>query len=294
VAGRTLSRPHRATATASAVSASDPSSSGAAFAATNTLGPTGTSNRSTSAAPSGPAIRRHGRPRSQVRGQWLVLAAALTVLAGLLVAWSLDRAADRVEVVSVARHVPAGTVIEPGDLTTTAIAFDTPVAGLAPAASLDALVGRVATVDLDPGVLLSTAMWADGSELGAGERTVGALLDAGTYPGGISPGTSALAVSVHGGEGGEVGDAARDGGAADGAGSADVTVRVLDADVDARGALRVTLAVPAADAPRIARLAATDGLVLVGVPAAGVPTAGVAGPAGPAADGRAVPGNGMP
>jgi len=289
VAGRTLSRPHRATATASAVSASDPSSSGAAFAATNTLGPTGTSNRSTSAAPSGPAIRRRGRPRSQVRGQWLVLAAALTVLAGLLVAWSLDRAADRVEVVSVARHVPAGTVIEPGDLTTTAIAFDTPVAGLAPAASLDALVGRVATVDLDPGVLLSTAMWADGSELGAGERTVGALLDAGTYPGGISPGTSALAVSVHGGEGGEVGDAARDGGAADGAGSADVTVRVLDADVDARGALRVTLAVPAADAPRIARLAATDGLVLVGVPAAGV-----AGPADPAADGRAVPGNGMP
>ena len=221
-----------------------------------------------------------------------MLAAALTVLAGLLVAWSLDRAADRVDVVSVARHVPAGTVIEPGDLTTTAIAFDTPVAGLAPAASLDALVGRVATVDLNPGVLLSTAMWADGSELGAGERTVGALLDAGTYPGGISPGTSALAVSVHGsegGEGGEVGDAARDGGAADGAGSADVTVRVLDADVDARGALRVTLAVPAADAPRIARLAATDGLVLVGVPAAGV-----AGPADPAADGRAVPGNGMP
>jgi len=215
----------------------------------------------------------------------LVLAAALTVLAGVLVAWSLDRAADRVDVVSVARHVSAGTVIQPGDLTTTAIAFDTPVFGLAPAASLDALMGRVATVDLDPGVLLSTGMWADGSELGADERTVGALLDAGTYPGGIAPGTSALAVSVHGGEGGEggeggdsgeVGDVARDGGAADGAdGSADVMVRVLDAEVDARGALRVTLAVPSADAPRIARLAATDGLVLVGVPAAGVPVAGV-------------------
>jgi hypothetical protein len=111
--------------------------------------------------------------RTQVRAQWLVLAAALTVLAGVLVAWAIERAADRVDVVSVARPVPAGTVIQADDLTTTAIAFDEPVVGLAPAASLDALVGRVAVVELRPGTLLSVGMWADGTGLSPDERTVG-------------------------------------------------------------------------------------------------------------------------
>ncbi|MFN8023880.1 MAG: SAF domain-containing protein [Acidimicrobiales bacterium] len=203
---------------------------------------------------------RRRRTRTQVRAQWLVLAAALTVLAGVLVAWAVQRAADRVEVVSVARPVAAGAVITADDLTTTAIAFDTPVTGLAPASSLDALVGRVATVDLEPGVLLSTSMWADGTELSAGERTVGALLDAGTFPAGLAPGSTALAVAL----GDDTADAGTDAGT-------DVTVRVLDAADDDRGALRVTLAVPEADAARIARLAAADRLVLVGVPAVATP-----------------------
>lgn len=201
--------------------------------------------------PSGP---RRRRTRTQVRAQWLVLAAALTVLAGVLVAWAVQRAAARVEVVSVARPVAAGAVIGPDDLTTTAIAFDTPVTGLAPASSLDALVGRVATVDLAPGELLSTGMWADGTELSAGERTVGALLDAGTYPTGLAPGSSALAVAL-------------DDALADADGATDVLVRVLDTTDDDQGAVRVTLAVPEAEAARIARLAAGDQLALVGVPA---------------------------
>ena len=218
-----------------------------------------------------PVGRRRSAARSQIRAQWLVLAAALTVLAGVLVAWSLERAADRVDVVSVARPVSAGTVIGPADLTTTAIAFDTPVVGLAPAGSLDALVGRVATIDLEPGVLLSAGMWADGSELAADERTVGAVLEAGTHPGGIAPGTSALAVSIRddGAAGDPAGESAGES-AGDESGTTpatEVPVRVLEADLDDRGALRVTLAVPAGDAARIARLAATDGIVLVGVPA---------------------------
>jgi flagella basal body P-ring formation protein FlgA len=195
---------------------------------------------------------RNTRVRTRVRAQWLVLAAALTVLAGVLVAWSLTRAADRVEVVSMARPVPAGTLIQAADLTTTAIAFDTPVVGLAPATSMQSLVGRMATIDLQPGVLLSAGMWADGTELSPGERTVGAVMAAGNYPVDLAQGSSALAVATE----------------ADVAGDAAVIVRVLDVTPGEQQTVVITLAVPEADAARIARLAATDALILIGVPPA--------------------------
>ncbi|MCX6520586.1 MAG: SAF domain-containing protein [Actinobacteria bacterium] len=209
--------------------------------------------------PAAVATARNLRARTQVRAQWLVLAAALTVLAGVLVAWAIERAADRVDVVSVARPVPAGTVIQADDLTTTAIAFDQPVVGLAPASSLDALVGRVAVVELRPGTLLSAGMWADGTGLSPDERTVGALLDVGTHPSGLATGATALAIAIDDAAGSpsSTGSTATDG----------VLVRVLDTRTADRGALQVTLAVPEADAARIARLAAAQTLVLVGVPA---------------------------
>ncbi len=222
--------------------------------------PTLTSSRRGAIATPAVRVADTQRVRTQLRAQWLVLAAALTVLAGVLVAWAIDRAADRVDVVSIARPVAAGTVIQADDLTTTAIAFDSPVTGLAPASSMSALVGRVATVDLQPGVLLTAGMWADGTGLSAGERTVGALLPAGRYPSGIAQGSTAMAIATLRSDTGS--------GAGSGAGEGDdVEVRVLDVDADERGALRVTLAVPEAHATGVAMLAAADGLVLIGVPA---------------------------
>jgi len=194
--------------------------------------------------------------RARVRTQWLLLAAALTVLAGTLVAWALSQAAARVDVVSIARPVPAGAVIDAADLSVTAIAFDEQVTGLVPAASRERLVGRTAAIALEPGMLLSTGMWADGSQLGDGERTVGALLAPGRFPAGTEPGTSALAIGVNAGASGPSPEAV-----------APMTVRVLDATLTDHGELQVTLAASDADAIVIARLAATDMLVLVGLPA---------------------------
>jgi hypothetical protein len=192
---------------------------------------------------------RNTKVRSRIRVQWLVLAVALMVLAGVLVAWALTRAADRVAVVSVARPVAAGTVIGSGDLTTVQIAFDGDVTGLVPATSIDSLAGRVATVDLQPGTLLSAGMWADGTGLAPDERTVGAVLEPGRFPTGLAQGASAVAVPIDGE-------------------AAGVTVRVVDADTTEPGDLSVTLAVPEADAARLAQLAASERLVLVGLPAA--------------------------
>ena len=179
-----------------------------------------------------------------MRVQWLALAAALVVLAGTLVAWALSRAAERVQVVSVAQPVQAGDVIDASDLRISEVAIDADVSGLVPATSLDRLAGRVATIDLAPGVLVSAGMWADDRELLPSERTVGAVLGAGRYPSGLAHGSSAWAIDVRDSSS----RAAADGGAAEPA--PPIVVRVLDAEVDDSGALRVTLAV--ADASAVA------------------------------------------
>jgi hypothetical protein len=201
--------------------------------------------------------------RSRVQVQWLVLAAALTVLAGLVVGWALTDAADRVEVVAVARPVPAGEVFGIDDLQISQVAFDGSVTGLVPATSAADLVGRVATIDLEPGTLLTSGMWAEDTGLAPGELTVGALLEAGRTPEGLSRGDMALAVAILGH--GAADDLAIDP-RATGPAAGVVEVRVLDAQPSETGGIAVTLAVDVADAPTVARLAATDALVLVGVP----------------------------
>lgn len=205
-----------------------------------------------------PAVVRPGpnpRVRSRVRVQWLVLAAALTVLAGVVVAWALTRAADRVAVLSVAQPIAAGETIEAADLVPTDIAFEARVRGLVPAGSLDQLVGRVATIDLAPGTLLTTGMWTDAPELAADERSVGASLPTGRHPAGLARGSRAMAIAV------EVTVESN---------PAPVAVRILDAVVTDDGGLDVTLAVPDAEAAAVARLASNDQLTLIGVPAAAI------------------------
>lgn len=188
-----------------------------------------------------------GKVRSRVRTQWLALGAALVVLAGVLVAWALSNAADRVQVVQVAQTVQAGDVIDAADLTVAGVAYDAEVKGLVPADSLAALVGRVASIDLQPGALLQVGMWRDAPQIAAGEEAVGALLKVGRFPAGLARGDIAIAAPL---------DAATAG--------ITVAVRVIDVQLGADGELSVTLAVPADQSIAVAQLAATDQLLLVG------------------------------
>jgi hypothetical protein len=183
----------------------------------------------------------------------MALGAALVVLAGVLVAWALSRAADRVQVVQVARTVHAGDAITADDLTVTGVAFDDQVKGLVPASSLDRLAGRVAAVDLTPGSLLQVGMWRDSPRLGAGERSVGVVLKQGRYPSGLSSGDIALAVPLDPGT----------------TTAAPIRVRVIAARATTEGNLSMTLAVPGADAVGVAQLAANERLILVGDTAEG-------------------------
>ncbi len=190
--------------------------------------------------------------RSRVRTQWLALGAALVVLASVLVGWALTQAADRVQVVQIAQSVQAGDVIAAADLTVADVAFDGQVQGLVPVASLDALVGRVATIDLLPGTLMQVGMWSDAPQLASGEEAVGALLAPGRYPVGLARGDLAIAAPI------------------DPTIATDPTiVRVIAVQTESNGDLLVTLAVAHADSVGVAQLAATDQLLLVGQSADG-------------------------
>lgn len=191
------------------------------------------------------------RLRSSVQTQWLALGGALVVLAGVLVAWALSRATDRMHVVQILQAVPAGEVITADDLTVTGIAYDSQVDGLVPAASLEDLDGRVAAIDLQPGALVQVGMWRTDPALAPGERRVGVVLPPGRLPDGFAQGDTGTAAALD---------------PADPAGA--VPVRVLAASVTPEGDTSLTLAVSAESAVSVARLAASEQLVIVGEPPA--------------------------
>ena len=192
--------------------------------------------------------------RSRVRTQWLALGAAFVVLAGVLVAWALSNAAERVQVVQVATELKAGDVIELDDLAVTGVAYEAELQGLVPEQSLEALVGRVAAIDIEPGTLLVRGMWEDAPVVHEGEAIVGALLAGGRFPAGLARGDVAIAAPI---------DPADE--------TAPVTVRVIATSVDPDGNLVVQLAVPIASAVSVGQLAATDQLLLVGEPTVAAP-----------------------
>ena len=246
------------------------------------------SNSSTTTRPrTSPLQHSIGRGRTQ----WLAMGAALVVLAGVVVAWALSSAGHRVLVVQVAQPVAAGSIIDAADLMTTGVAFDPGVEALVPAASLDALIGRVAAIDLEPGVLLQRGMWRDGEPLVAGEQAVGAVLEAGRFPLGLGVGdvvlgaplgAAALAVgdgSAAGGlgstgagsaSGSGTGSGTSSGSGAAAAGDAStsgaILMRVIDLVALDNGSVSVSFAVPVVDAVLVAQLSATGQLVIVREP----------------------------
>lgn len=234
-----------------------------------------------------------GVRRPPVRTQWLALSGALVVLAGVLVAWEVGAAGRRIDVVQLIRPVAAGTALESADLGITAVAFDGSVDGLVPASSLEALTGRVASVDLSAGVLLQRGMWSDQPILGDGERSVGAVLAAGRFPSGLRPGDlvevaslDSVGVDALGVDGGTqmppadddaIDDDAIDDDPADTdarddvAAQMSIAARVLTVvDLDG-GAVSVTLAVDGTRAIDVAIAAALDQLVVVGLPIGSLP-----------------------
>lgn len=132
-------------------------------------------------------------------GQWAasVLFVVIVVI-GLLALFQSQ--SDRVEVLAVTGPVPAGQVIEEGDLRPIEVAG---VAGAIPATDVDSVVGQRAAAGLVEGQVLTEAALTAELVPGEDERLVAIPLPNGRVPGGLSAGevVSVIVVPVEGAEG---------------------------------------------------------------------------------------------
>lgn len=132
-------------------------------------------------------------------GQWAaaVLFVVIVVL-GLLALFQSQ--SERVEVLAATGSVPAGQVIEAGDVRPVEVAG---VAGAIPATDIDAVVGKRAAAGLVEGQILTGAALTDELVPGDDERMVAIDLPNGRVPGGLSAGdvVSVIVVPVEGAEG---------------------------------------------------------------------------------------------
>lgn len=139
--------------------------------------------------PAGPQMRKRERPRRGLIATGVVVV-LVCVLAAALV---YQREGGKVSVIKVAKAVPVGHKIEPGDLTTAQMASsDIPAfAG----SHMDQVYGKVAAVGLVPGQILNAAMVTDKPATPAGYVVAGVSLKAGQLPaGGVSAGDQVMVI----------------------------------------------------------------------------------------------------
>jgi hypothetical protein len=190
---------------------------------------------------------------------WVVAGVLLVVGCGLAFGVASLRLSKGEQVLAVVKAVRAGQPVEAGDLQAVTL---TPAPGLIPVAAVaeSAEVGKPAAVALMPGTLLTPADLGTPPD-GSGDDDVVALaLGAGAYPPALSAGDTVEVVPVPNASGA----------AAPGEGPAS-PVRAVVVTVDAAVSgtnvdAVVTLAVPPAEAPGVAALAAAGRAALVQLP----------------------------
>lgn len=134
-------------------------------------------------------------------GQWAasILFVAMVVV-GLVALFQSQ--SDRVEVLVVTNPVPAGQVVDEGDVGPAEVAG---VSGAIPAGDIDSVVGMRAAAGLVEGQVLTEAALTDEQVPGDGERLVALHLANGRVPGGLEAGdvVDVLVVPVEGADGTE-------------------------------------------------------------------------------------------
>jgi SAF domain len=204
------------------------------------------------ARPSVPSLQRRRNLSGAALGVLLVAVCAFGIAA-----WA-SSVGHRVQVLVVAKEVPAGSVVQAGDLTAAGVAADRQVSAI-PASAESEWVGKVARVDLVPGSLLERSELGAGPAIPAGSSVVGLHLKDGTFPAEIAPGATVEVVSTPAQ------------GTTSGVGTVLVpTATVLSMSVDPSGSGNlVSVVVPAADASAVASAAAGDDVSLVMLPGTG-------------------------
>jgi SAF domain len=126
-----------------------------------------------------PRVRSRGRRRP-----WLLaLGVILTCLGALTGVWMINAVGERTRVLTVARHVPYGSVVTEADFAVAEVSVDPSVATV-PATELGRVVGSVAATELRPGMLLSRDAVTTAAPPGDGEVLVAVAFPAGRLPAG--------------------------------------------------------------------------------------------------------------
>ena len=189
---------------------------------------------------------------------WIVAGVLLVVGCALAFGVASVRASHGEDVLALARSVPAGHVVQPGDLRVVKV---TPTAGLdpVPAVSESSTVGRPAAVALVAGTLLTPADL--GTPSGGSGDVVAVALKAGAYPPSLGPGGRVDVVPVVGGS--------SSGSAPVSGQSGSIGAVVVSVDATPAGSSAdavVSLQVNPADADEVAALAAAGQIALVELP----------------------------
>ena len=221
--------------------------------------PPASAGRQASSGPVTPAavpITAGSPVRRQRRWSVVALCVVLAAVGALGATAAVTSAGHRVNVLAVAKDVPAGQQLTDDDLTVAAVAADpalTPVA----ASEERQVVGRRAAVDLRRGQMLTRSDLTVGGGLADGQETVGVAVKRGFAPDGLAPGVEVLAVVTP----------------ADGQKLSGVPVSIPATVVtvgqpDATGVFVITLAV-LAGGPTLAARAAAGQIAIVRQPLAG-------------------------
>lgn len=201
-------------------------------------------------------------PTRQRRPGHMALLVGLVVALAAVAGYLYSHAGAKAQVVVVVRDVPAGHAISRSDLSTTAVAGHVnAISGSA----LDRVVGRTATIELQPNTLLQQSMLATTGGVGPGQALVGVSVPAGQLPAdGVASGDTVEVITLP----------AKDAGPGTGGGSSGLSGTVLIAAApvfSAHGAVSsgastlVSLVVSSHDAPALAAASAAGRVALVKV-----------------------------
>lgn len=199
--------------------------------------------------PTGPAVKPLQARR---RPALVALAIALIALGGGTGAWLLSSSGDSVQVLTIATEVSRGEVITATDLTSTELPAATVNLDTVPASDIEEVVGQVATTDLLPGSLLTSASFAPELRPAPGSSVVGVLLSPAQMPG----------LSLAGGERVRFVATPQQGGELPAAVPTAIEAEIINVQSTDAGSL-VNVQVPSAQAPLLAAMAATTRIALV-------------------------------
>jgi hypothetical protein len=197
--------------------------------------------------------------RRRRRTPFVALGGLLVIVCVLAYAYGAVRLGDRIQVLAVARPVPAGQAFTAADLTQVSAARD-PNAPLIPAAQAEQVIGRTAVVPLLPGTLLTPALVGDAAFPPPGKVTASVAVKPGQYPQGLAAGTRVAAYVSP-----DPSSNARPGAAPNGSTPPtrlQAVVLGVDLGGDGQGATVVTLLLDASDGARLAA-APAGGVVLM-------------------------------